>query len=66
MIHARAETPTHCTPTMRTFLATTLLCLTLGYGFWFSLTRALDDMTRRDCELGSVRACVQLKQAGAL
>lgn len=66
MITTRAETPTHIAPTMRTFLCSFALCLALGSAFCFALSSTLDDMTKRDCQFGSVRACVQLKQAGLL
>lgn len=66
MITTRAETPTHTAPTMRTLLATLALCAALGSAFLFGLTSALDDMTKRDCQLGSVPACIQLKKAGLL
>ena len=36
------------------------LCLALAAGFWYCLTTTLDDMTRRDCELGVQAACAAL------
>jgi hypothetical protein len=54
--------PPHDNPsTMRTFLASTLLCLGLGAGFWFALTSTLTDLTIRDCQAGVQRACKQLE-----
>lgn len=49
---------------MRTFLASTLLCLGLGVGFWFALTSTLTDMTIRDCKAGVTSACDQLHRDG--
>jgi hypothetical protein len=46
---------------MRTFLASTGLCLALSAGFWFALTSTLDDLTIRDCNAGVQRACDQLE-----
>jgi hypothetical protein len=46
---------------MRTFLASTALCLSLGAGFWFALTSTLTDMTEADCLAGVQRACEQLE-----
>lgn len=50
---------TYPTPTMRTTYATAL-CLALAAGFWYCLTTTLDDMTRRDCQLGVQAACAAL------
>lgn len=47
---------------MRTFLASSALCLSLGAGFWFALTSSLTDMTRADCLSGVQRACAQLEK----
>jgi hypothetical protein len=49
---------------MRTFLASTTLCLALGVGFWYSLTSSLTNLTIRDCQAGVDRACQQLKADG--
>jgi hypothetical protein len=49
---------------MRTFLASSALCLSLGAGFWFALTSSLTDMTRADCLAGVERACQQLMVDG--
>lgn len=49
---------------MRTFLASTALCLTIGAGFWYALTSTLTDLTRRDCRAGVEQACIQLKKDG--
>jgi hypothetical protein len=56
----------YLTPTMRTILASTTLCLGLSAGFWFALTSSLTDMTKADCQAGVQRACDQLKKDGAL
>lgn len=49
---------------MRTFLASSLLCLGLGAGFWYALTSSLTDLTIRDCRAGVTRACGQLQTDG--
>jgi len=49
---------------MRTFLASSALCLSLAAGFWFALTSTLTDMTKADCLAGRQRACEQLQQDG--
>ncbi len=49
---------------MRTFLASTTLCLGLSAGFWFALTSSLTDMTKADCQAGVHRACDQLRKDG--
>jgi hypothetical protein len=49
---------------MRTFFASSLLCLGLGAGFWFTLTSTLTDMTKADCLAGVQRACDQLSRDG--
>ncbi len=51
---------------MRTIIFGTLLCATLGAGFWYALTSTLTDMTRRDCQLGHTAACLQLTKDGVL
>ena len=56
--------PNDITPTMRTFLASTALCLSLGAGFWYALTSSLTDMTKTDCLAGVQRACDQLNRDG--
>lgn len=47
---------------MRTFLASSALCLSLSAGFWFALTSSLTDMTKADCLAGVQRACNQLQR----
>jgi hypothetical protein len=47
---------------MRTFLASTGLCLALSAGFWFALTSTLTDLTIRDCRAGVSQACEQLRR----
>ena len=37
------------------------ISLLVGGGFFFSLTRTLDNMTQRDCDLGIQQACEDLK-----
>jgi hypothetical protein len=49
---------------MRTFLASTGLCLALSAGFWFALTSTLTDLTIRDCRAGVSQACEQLRRDG--
>jgi hypothetical protein len=49
---------------MRTFLASTGLCLALSAGFWFALTSTLTDLTIRDCRAGVTEACEQLRRDG--
>lgn len=49
---------------MQTFLASSTLCLALGFGFWYALTTSLTDLTIRDCRAGIERACDQLRQDG--
>jgi hypothetical protein len=49
---------------MRTFLASTGLCLALSAGFWFALTSTLTDLTTRDCRAGVSQACEQLRRDG--
>ena len=39
-----------------TGLTITLIVL-FGWAFHYSLTQTLDDLTRRDCEAGVVKAC---------
>jgi hypothetical protein len=51
---------------MRTLFAYAGLWLTIGAGFWFALSSTMNDMTRRDCQLGSQRACIQLAKDGQL
>lgn len=58
--------PIYDPTTMRPFIASTALCLTLGAGFWYALTSTLTDLTVRDCQAGVQRACDQLRQDGAL
>lgn len=54
----------HPTPTMRTILLGSTLCLGLTAGFWYSLTSTLTDMTIRDCRAGVQKACNQLQKDG--
>lgn len=49
---------------MRTFLASSTLCLALGVGFWYALSTSLANLTIRDCRAGVERACEQLRQSG--
>jgi hypothetical protein len=49
---------------MRTTILSSALCATLVSAFWFALTSSLTDMTRRDCQQGVERACLQLKKDG--
>lgn len=49
---------------MRTFLASSTLCLALAAGFWYALTSTLTDLTIRDCKAGALSACAQLKKDG--
>ena len=65
MMGPRAETPKiYSTPTMRPFITSSILCLGLTAGFWFSLTSTLTDMTIKDCRAGVQRACDQLQKEG--
>lgn len=56
--------PHPITPTMRTILSASVLCLGLTAGFWYSLTTSLTDMTKADCQAGVQRACQQLAKDG--
>jgi len=49
---------------MRPFITSTILCLGLTAGFWYSLTSTLTDMTIKDCRAGVQRACDQLQKDG--
>lgn len=49
---------------MRTFLASSTLCLALAVGFFYAVTTSLTDLTIRDCRAGVERACEQLRQDG--
>jgi hypothetical protein len=42
-----------------TFLVVIFITL-FGWAFFYSLTQTLDDLTRRDCEAGVVKACEAL------
>ena len=45
-------------------LLSSLFCLTLAAGFYYSLSSSLTQMTVTDCQYGNLRACEQLEKDG--
>ena len=49
--------------TMRNTIIVVIFVTLFGSAAWYSLTQTLDDLTRRDCQAGVVKACEALAQS---
>lgn len=48
---------------MRNTIIVVIFVTLFGGAFFYSLTETLDDLTRRDCQAGVVKACEALAQS---
>jgi hypothetical protein len=48
---------------MRNTIIVVIFVTLFGSAAWYSLTQTLDDLTRRDCQAGVVKACEALAQS---
>ena len=48
---------------MRNTIIVVIFVTLFGSAAWYSLTQTLDDLTRRDCQAGVVKACEAFAQS---